>query len=246
MEREEIINLLREYGLNRYEASVYLTLLELGEGQAKGIASNAGVPLQRIYGVLESLERKGIVKTLGGKPKIYAPVEPNRALENLIKLVENGCFLRIAKLKNLKEELLKNLPQTGLKGRKEKTEILVGLEAIKERAGKMLREAKREIKIAGEKPLFRLGCQGALAQLIPKGVALKVIGRFADNCKREIEAVGGEYRERNTWCNYLLIVDNKKLLNVYQTSKGWEALYTEEKSFIKPFSVAFDVQWKEN
>ena len=242
MEMGEILDLLREYGLNRYEASVYLTLLRLGKGEAKEIARHSGVPLQRVYNVLEGLEKKGIVKTLGGKPKLFGAVEPEEALDNLISNVERECTLRLTRLKNLKGELLKILPRRGVRV-EGKTEILTGIEAIRGKVAQMLRSARREIKIAGEKPLFRLGCKGFLRELVPEGVSLKVIGKFAEECKREIEAVGGEYRERESWCNYLLIVDGEKLLNVYSSGGGWEALYTENGSFIKPFSVAFDVEW---
>ena len=104
------------------------------------------------------------------------------------------------------------------------TEIIRGEENIRALVARMLKGAHREVKISGEKPLFRLGCKGALRKLIPSGVRLRVIGRFDTECKKEIEAVGGQYRERDSWCNYLLIVDDKKLLNVYRTAQGWEAL----------------------
>ena len=242
---EEVLNRLREYGLNRYEGAVYLSLLEIGEADAKEIAARSGVPLQRIYNVLEDLEGKGLVKATGGKPKRFLPVEPQEALENLIRRAEIECLIRVARLRELKEELLKMLPRKGINS-PFTTEIIRGEENIRARVAQMLKGAQREVKIAGEKPLFRLGCKGALRRLIPPRVRLRVIGRFDSECKREIEAVGGQYRERDSWCNYLLIADDRKLLNVYRTPKGWEALYTEELSFIKPFAVAFEVNWNGN
>ncbi len=64
-------------GLSGYEARVYLAVLRLGRAQPREIALEAGVPQQRVYDVLRSLERRGLVAGEGG---YYRALPPEEAL----------------------------------------------------------------------------------------------------------------------------------------------------------------------
>ncbi|RLF60605.1 MAG: hypothetical protein DRN25_02295 [Thermoplasmata archaeon] len=46
------------FGLNKYEARAYLTLVKEGVSSAKEISKFSGVPYSRIYDVLDSLEKR--------------------------------------------------------------------------------------------------------------------------------------------------------------------------------------------
>jgi sugar-specific transcriptional regulator TrmB len=69
--------LRRLLGLSGYEARVYLALLRLGRAQPREVAREAGVPQQRVYDVLRSLEWRGLVWRAGDS---YAPTPPKDAL----------------------------------------------------------------------------------------------------------------------------------------------------------------------
>jgi sugar-specific transcriptional regulator TrmB len=74
---------LRNLGLNAYELKTYLALLGAGKEslQASELSAASGVPMARIYDIMESLERKGFVRIGLGRPTLYQGVPPEEALE---------------------------------------------------------------------------------------------------------------------------------------------------------------------
>lgn len=86
----KILEFMGFIGLKGYEGKAYLTLLSLGESTAPKISSKAGIPLPRIYDVLESLLTKGLVEVKPGRPRLYKAIPPNIALNYYVrKYVEN-------------------------------------------------------------------------------------------------------------------------------------------------------------
>ena len=75
---------LRSFGLTKYEADVYLTLLRIGSVDANVIAPTSGVPLGRIYGILSSLQEKKVIHAQETRPRKFAAVEPSTALKYLL------------------------------------------------------------------------------------------------------------------------------------------------------------------
>ena len=76
---------LRDLGLSEYEARVYRSLLRTGPTTAKQLSTASGVPMGRIYDVLNDLEAADLVRSQQtGRPKQYAPIEPRTALSRLL------------------------------------------------------------------------------------------------------------------------------------------------------------------
>ena len=76
---------LKNLGLNSYEVKIWTALLSRGVSTAGELSDIANVPRSRSYDVLESLEKKGFVKTKNGKPARYTAISPSEALENTKK-----------------------------------------------------------------------------------------------------------------------------------------------------------------
>lgn len=81
MNREEA---LKAFGLNAYEARVYIALLG-ARLEAKRVAEESGVPQSRVYDVLRSLGHKGFVLESGGA---YSAVRPSNALAGRLRSAE--------------------------------------------------------------------------------------------------------------------------------------------------------------
>ncbi len=79
---DEVIELLKEFGLNTYEAKCYVALLSKGRATASEVSRASGVPHQRVYDSLSSLEEKGFVKVVNKKPKLFIPLPVREALLN--------------------------------------------------------------------------------------------------------------------------------------------------------------------
>ncbi len=83
--KETVLKYLELLGIKGYEGRAYLTLLRLGEETAPKIASKANIPLPRIYDVLDSLCRKGLVEVRAGRPRKYQALPPSIALTRYVK-----------------------------------------------------------------------------------------------------------------------------------------------------------------
>ncbi|WP_254863948.1 TrmB family transcriptional regulator [Halovivax gelatinilyticus] len=77
---------LTALGLSSYEERAYRGLLSLGSASASTIAERAGIPTGRIYDVLNGLETRELVTTRPGEePTIYVPVDPDDAVDRLLR-----------------------------------------------------------------------------------------------------------------------------------------------------------------
>jgi len=75
---------LRSFGLTNSEINVYLSMLPLGNAEAKEIYKLSKVPFGKIYNVLYSLDRKGLVNIQFTRPKVFHAVAPGVAIKNLL------------------------------------------------------------------------------------------------------------------------------------------------------------------
>ncbi|MEM5834823.1 MAG: helix-turn-helix domain-containing protein [Candidatus Aenigmatarchaeota archaeon] len=94
---EELVNLLKNFGMNDYEAKVYSALVFLGPSKASEISRESKVPQSKIYEVLERLAERQLVEVYSIRPKEFKAVSPEVSLRNLIE--ENERKIREAKEK---------------------------------------------------------------------------------------------------------------------------------------------------
>ncbi len=91
MSDSSLADSLAALGLNRYEAAVYVTLVRSPQLSPSEIAARSHVPRQRVYDILASLTRKGLVNELvlseshANRQRSFAPVDPAVALPTLLR-----------------------------------------------------------------------------------------------------------------------------------------------------------------
>ncbi len=78
-----VVEKLLQLGLTEYEARTYTALLNTHLNTATQASNRAGVPRTRIYQVLESLHRKGWVRTYSGVPLLFKAIEPKLVFEKV-------------------------------------------------------------------------------------------------------------------------------------------------------------------
>jgi sugar-specific transcriptional regulator TrmB len=97
---------LRDLGLSEYESRAYRSLLQTGPTTAKELSRTSDVPMGRIYDVLNSLKTQDLVRSQStSRPKKYAPVEPEKALERLLASKQQELESRIDRYEDIAEEL---------------------------------------------------------------------------------------------------------------------------------------------
>ena len=57
---DRLLNRLKEFGLNSYEAKIWVSLLSRGISSAGELSDISSVPRSRAYDVLESLEKRDL------------------------------------------------------------------------------------------------------------------------------------------------------------------------------------------
>jgi HTH-type transcriptional regulator, sugar sensing transcriptional regulator len=78
---QEILDALKNIGLNLYERKIYLALIAKGVATAGEVSEIAKVPRSRSYDVLESLADKGFVVAQSSKPIKYVALAPKDAID---------------------------------------------------------------------------------------------------------------------------------------------------------------------
>jgi len=107
MKIEEIVETLRDFGLNDYEARTYSTLVFLGPSKAGKLSRESRVPQSKIYEVLDSLMAMQLVEVFDSRPKEYKAIDPGVALENLVRIEEKKVKILKAKATGVKTVLKK-------------------------------------------------------------------------------------------------------------------------------------------
>ncbi|MBD2102476.1 TrmB family transcriptional regulator [Leptolyngbya sp. FACHB-261] len=108
-EPQQLENLMN-LGLNRYEASVYLALLERQDFTPSQVATRAQVPRQRIYDVLGSLCEYGLcVERHSGRQRLFQAVDPAKALPTLLQAKQRQYEAELARQKQQTEGLVASL-----------------------------------------------------------------------------------------------------------------------------------------
>ena len=87
---EALVSLLRDLGMNDYEARTLYALFRLREGDAKTISEHAEVPRTKIYEILEEFVRRGYVTELDTRPRRYVVSDPLRVLRLMIREKKEG------------------------------------------------------------------------------------------------------------------------------------------------------------
>ena len=108
--------LLAKIGLNRYESSVYLTLLKQDYMEASKLSQVSKVPVGKIYEVLKALKNYELVEIQPSRPQRYRAVDPKSAFKLMYKRKEEETFNELKMLKETCDEIEKelcndNLPQ---------------------------------------------------------------------------------------------------------------------------------------
>lgn len=101
---------LRDLGLSEYEARAYRSLLRTGPTTAKELSRTSEVPMGRVYDVLNDLEQHSLVRSqTASRPKKYAPVEPDAALDRLLEEKKDDLREKEQQYEAVVEELSEDL-----------------------------------------------------------------------------------------------------------------------------------------
>ncbi len=257
--QKELLNRLKEFGLNSYESKLWGALLSRGVSTAGELADISGVPRSRAYDVLESLEKKGFIVMKVGKPIKYLAIPPPEVVERVKKRVLLDAEEQNKILTNLKSsEVLEQLNTLHTEGVKlidptDKSGAFRGQDKAHEHLVYMVKNAKKSIVLAmnskesADRKLDVLG--GFLRRAAKSGVDVRVGLPGAAGSDMQAEwskfAKVKQYKESARFC----LVDNKELMlfltDDTKVHRNYDcAVWVEAPQFVEYFSSLFEKEWK--
>lgn len=107
---QNTINALKTMGLTDYETRAYVALTSLISGTATEVSESSGVPRSRTYEILKSLQKKGFIEVIQGKPLKFNTVPPQDVFEKSRERIIEEMEQAEAELNTIYENQIPKVP----------------------------------------------------------------------------------------------------------------------------------------
>lgn len=249
----ELNRLLIKYDLTPNQAKVYLYLSKIGIKTASEISKSLKIPRTETYHLLSTLQQKGIIFSVFGKPTKFNAVGIDESIEILINNEKN----RINELETGKKNIVKlwkMVPKYS--GNKEKYDenkfqTLQGRNSILVKLEQLVKESSENILVLGTESDFKRFYHTNFTDLLKKTKSdLKVLTDyskkdmhiFEDIPLRKIKKLDDKNRE--DFC-FIIKDDNEVIFFVSNSEvKDMMALWTDSKTFVTTLRSLFSLIWK--
>lgn len=251
---KKINNNLIQYGLTPNQSKVYLYLTKTGEKTASTISKSLNIPRTESYHLLNSLEQKGIIFSIFGKPTKFNAVPINEALNIIIDNEKN----RIADLEIKKEKILtlwETIPKHVNESEKidgNKFQILQGRNSILVKIERMVKTSEKEILVLGSDTNFIKFYHTEFVSLLKKTKSdLQVLTTYP---KKGLFSLDGlplnhiKKLDESNRHNFSFIIkdDNEVIFFINSGSPELMAVWTDSKSFVSTLKSLFKLIWRKS
>lgn len=203
--KDKLIESLKNLGLTSYEAKSYLTLAKYGELTSTDLVKLTGIPQSRIYDVVSSLQRKGLVWVQSGRPMKFRAVEPSIAIKQLVEKITKDS-----------KELIDEISRYSLERKviEPSLWIIRGKKSIEKWIAKSIAESKKELLFAAPSYLMESMYQVLLESYGRRNVSLTLVIYPEEGYKELTHKLTkiANVRIREIVGPYILISDNKRCI----------------------------------
>jgi sugar-specific transcriptional regulator TrmB len=230
---------LKSLGLTKYEALVYVALLQASGATATELHELSGVPRASVYPVLERLSQKHLVSVSHTTPKRFNPVKPDDAIDLLMRSIETDAM-------RAKTDLSRVFAQGARPARGDQELIwsIHGDDQIRTRLLELLRDAQESVQIIFYWDHLK---QELIDTLLSLGDSVRVdiiTDRFTAPVPDRIHVTlmippdSHGITAGKCMAGGVFIVDAKQVLVVMGSKEeGFTALYSEAAGFIRFFTM---------
>lgn len=254
---EKFVEILTRTGLTANEAKTYILLLK-EPLSASLIAQNIKINRSNIYGVLDSLKKKGLCREIEGSVRQYVAVDPEIAFDFL----RNELKTKITSLEKISKDLKPYYKANENYSTRETIKILHSRASITQTLEELELKAEKEV-LAFSKPPYLMNVDNLDTLNIPqressaKGVKYRAVHEFepenAENFIKRMEyfqGMGEEVRVAETLPMKLFIFDNKIAVFTLEDKANTMTNLTftsfENTDVAKTFKQIFDQYWKKS
>jgi sugar-specific transcriptional regulator TrmB len=245
---------LKPLGLSDYEIRVFLTLIEIGPTNYRILVKESNVPTGKIYQVLSTLESKGFIEVVRGKPKLFRATEPKKAFRRRLRQIEDDYldleFKIREQLKNLELEYSQRYDST----QGTLTDVIVGSNAFESLIKENLLRAEDEVLVFPSELISRLHLEESIKDLELKGVKINAIslslpvtynaisGRHSD----ELLGLGVSTRVLEAGQPKYIMVDSKSVSLLLDSYEQETCVQIQSPALCRVLRESFIQKWEKN
>ena len=233
---------LEEFGLSKYEARAYLTMIGKGSLAVSEIAYYANLPRTKVYQTVKKLEKKRLAVISKQKPLICSAIPPEEAFAEIVNLHDR----RVKNMRKIVDSLQKiNDESQRPKGSEERRYFILDANSTLERIGSLIADSRSSVTATLDPWGLRLlsQCKASIVRALTAGVRLRVIlGSQCIGNENVFQLPDGiELRTAEVASN-LIIIDSSYLVLI-DSSNGKAAFFASTDSFAMLQAKNFEESW---
>lgn len=233
---------LEEFGLSKYEASAYLTMIGKGSLAVSEIAYYANLPRTKVYQTVKKLEKKKLAVISKQKPLICSAIPPEEAFAEIVNLHDR----RVKNMRKIIDSLQKiNDESQRPKGSEERRYFILDANSTLERISSIIANSRSSVTATVDPWGLRLlsQCKTSIVKALTAGVRLRmIIGSQCIGNENLFQLPDGiELRTAEVVSN-LIIIDSSYLV-IIDSSNGKAAFFTSTDSFAMLQAKNFEEAW---
>jgi len=251
----ELNRMLVRYDLTPNQAKVYLFLSKIGVKTASEISKALKIPRTETYHLLSTLQQKGIIFSVFGKPTKFNAV----GLEESLEILVNNEKSRINELDAGKDSLIKLwniIPKYGEddnESQDNKFQSLQGRNSILVKLEQMIKESKENILVLGTEDDFKRFYFTEFTELLNKTKSeLRILTDHTSDTPHIFESILPkkvkkiEDKNREDFC--FIIKDDSEVIFFISNNKVKDmlAVWTDSKAFVTTLRSLFSLMWKKS
>ena len=258
MSTERLTKLLQELGIEKTEAELYVFLSAMGPTPARIVARRFNQNRMKSYRDLKTLEEKGLVQSLMGRPIRYIATP----LVDVLNRQRGGLKRKLNDLEQNSKTLIeewKNLASGAAQPTEEESRfrIFQGRQQVFDLLLDMCDKAEEEVRlVTTTRDLARLslwGIEDRFKLLVQRGKKVRVLTQIDANGLKEVEPYIGLVETRHVTLSTPIrfaIIDGKETLttvamddSMSMTTKADTGLWTDASSYVAAMRIFFDALW---
>ena len=258
---EELTLKLKALGLTQYEVKTLITLIALSSSTAEEIHKQTDIPTPRIYDTIDNLEKKGLVRTISGRPMRFEAINLKKGLDNLLRFKEQEYHDQLDKMATVSQEIVSLLSDPEYQSKliikpDELLEAYSSLEDMQVKTKNIIKNGKKEISIFTNVFYWYNDVKKEIKDALDNGVNVRVIMSVEDSKSKDVAKnlldLGAQVKsilEGNVLARGTL-VDQEQVVFVIWASPGKHEKYVYRPHFssnsgiIEIFSNNFEYLWE--
>jgi HTH-type transcriptional regulator, sugar sensing transcriptional regulator len=233
---------LEEFGLSKYEARAYLTMVGKGSLAASEIAYYANLPRTKVYQTVKKLEKKRLAVVSKQKPLICSAIPPEEAFSEIVNLHER----RVKNMKKIVDRLQKiNDHAQRPKGSEEKRYFILDPNSALKKIGNLIAHSRSFITAMLDPWGLRLlaQCRPSLVRAVTNGTRIRaILGAQCIGSESVFSLPEGIELKVADVSSNLIIIDSTHMVSV-DSSNGKAALFASMDLFGALQSKNFEELW---